>query len=45
MIIDPAGTTVAALGDRIGTTVATVCPARLAEIRDRNPSLSLRRLV
>ncbi|MFD3746110.1 carbon-nitrogen hydrolase family protein [Nocardia sp. NPDC058633] len=43
MIVDPAGTVLADLGDEPGVLTATVDLARLAEVRTANPSLSLRR--
>lgn len=43
MIVDPAGTVLAELGDEPGVLTATVEPAHLARVRAANPSLSLRR--
>ncbi|MGY0501295.1 carbon-nitrogen hydrolase family protein [Nocardia sp. FBN12] len=43
MIVDPAGTVLAELGDEPGVLTATVDPAHLARVRTANPSLSLRR--
>ncbi|MEU4647634.1 carbon-nitrogen hydrolase family protein [Nocardia fluminea] len=43
MIVDPAGTVLAELGDEPGVATATVDTAHLARVRTANPSLSLRR--
>jgi predicted amidohydrolase len=43
-IVDPMGVTVAALGDEQGLASAAVVPQRVAEVRERNPSLANRRL-
>lgn len=43
MIVDPAGTILAQLGDDPGVLTATIDPAHLARVRTANPSLSLRR--
>lgn len=43
MIIDPAGVVLAELGDEPGIAIAEIDLARLARIRERNPSLGLRR--
>ncbi|AOW94354.1 hydrolase [Rhodococcus sp. WMMA185] len=43
MIVDPMGVILASLGERVGTAVATVCAERIAEVREKNPALALRR--
>ncbi|TSE01865.1 carbon-nitrogen hydrolase family protein [Skermania sp. ID1734] len=43
MIVDPMGIVVANLGERTGTTQASVEADRVAEVRKRNPALELRR--
>ncbi|QNG18116.1 carbon-nitrogen hydrolase family protein [Rhodococcus triatomae] len=43
MIVDPMGVVLAALGERVGTASARVEPDRLAQVRERNPALALRR--
>ncbi|KAF0846210.1 carbon-nitrogen hydrolase family protein [Nocardia caishijiensis] len=43
MIVDPAGTVLAELGDEPGVLTASIDPAHLARVRTANPSLSLRR--
>ncbi|MFF2088312.1 carbon-nitrogen hydrolase family protein [Nocardia sp. NPDC058176] len=43
MIVDPAGTILAQLGDEPGVLTASIDPAHLARVRTANPSLSLRR--
>jgi len=43
MIVDPMGVTVAALGERVGTAIATVTAERITEVREKNPALALRR--
>lgn len=44
MIVDPMGVMVAALGDEQGWASAAVVPQRIAEVRQRNPSLANRRI-
>lgn len=44
MIIDPAGVTIARIGDQEGIVVADATSERLADVRLRNPSLANRRL-
>lgn len=43
MIVDPAGSVLAELGDEPGVLTATVDPAHVARVRTANPSLALRR--
>ncbi|MDH6286656.1 carbon-nitrogen hydrolase family protein [Rhodococcus sp. NM-2] len=43
MIVDPMGVVIASLGERVGTAIGTVSPERIAEVRAKNPALSLRR--
>jgi deaminated glutathione amidase len=43
MIIDPMGVTVASLGEGTGIAAGEVSPARIAEVREKNPALELRR--
>ena len=43
MIVDPMGLVLASLGETTGTAVAKVSPARIAEVRAKNPALKLRR--
>lgn len=42
-IVDPMGVTLAALGETTGVALAEVSTARVREVRERNPALSLRR--
>ncbi|WP_430592586.1 carbon-nitrogen hydrolase family protein [Humidisolicoccus flavus] len=42
-IIDPMGVTMANLGERHGVAIAHIESARLSEVREKNPSLALRR--
>jgi predicted amidohydrolase len=44
MIVDPMGVTTARLGDEEGVVTADLTPARLADVRRRNPSLANRRV-
>ncbi|GAA3939965.1 carbon-nitrogen hydrolase family protein [Actinomadura viridis] len=43
MIIDPMGVVVASLGEGTGTAAGEISPGRLAEVREKNPALRLRR--
>jgi deaminated glutathione amidase len=43
MIVDPMGVVVASLGDETGVATADVSSARIAAVRERNPSLANRR--
>ncbi|WP_431280227.1 carbon-nitrogen hydrolase family protein [Leifsonia poae] len=43
LIVDPMGVALAALGETTGVAVAEVSRARVAEVRESNPSLALRR--
>ncbi|GAA2408766.1 carbon-nitrogen hydrolase family protein [Actinomadura vinacea] len=43
MIIDPMGVVVASLGEGTGTAAGEVSPDRVAEVREKNPALRLRR--
>ncbi|MEV0945761.1 carbon-nitrogen hydrolase family protein [Rhodococcus sp. NPDC049939] len=43
MIVDPMGVILASLGERVGTAVAAVDAERIAEVREMNPALELRR--
>jgi predicted amidohydrolase len=43
MIIDPMGVIVASLGETAGTATGEISPGRIAEVRKKNPALSLRR--
>jgi predicted amidohydrolase len=43
-VVDPMGVTLCALGDEVGVTGTTLDAARLAEARERNPSLANRRM-
>ncbi len=43
LIVDPMGVVLAAAGEAPGVAVATLDPARLAAVRERNPSLANRR--
>ncbi|KAF0960733.1 carbon-nitrogen hydrolase family protein [Rhodococcus sp. T7] len=43
MIVDPMGVVIASLGERTGTAIGTVSAERIAEVRAKNPALSLRR--
>jgi predicted amidohydrolase len=43
MIVDPMGVVIASLGERVGIAIGTVSPERIAEVRAKNPALSLRR--
>jgi deaminated glutathione amidase len=43
LILDPAGATLAELGEQRGLGIADLDPARLREVRDANPALRLRR--
>ncbi|MFC4605705.1 carbon-nitrogen hydrolase family protein [Rhodococcus kronopolitis] len=43
MIVDPMGVVLASLGETVGTAVADVNAERIAEVRQRNPALALRR--
>jgi predicted amidohydrolase len=43
LIVDPMGVALAALGETTGVAVAEVTRARVAEVRESNPSLALRR--
>lgn len=43
MVVDPMGVVVASVGERTGVATAPLSAERLAEVRARNPSLSLRR--
>jgi predicted amidohydrolase len=43
LILDPAGETLAALGEERGLAVADLDPARVREVRAANPALRLRR--
>jgi predicted amidohydrolase len=42
-VIDPQGIAVAAVGEADGYALAEISPTRLAEVRERNPSLKNRR--
>ena len=44
MIVDPMGITMTALGERIGVSTAVLDPARVLEVRKKNPSLGHRRM-
>ncbi|WP_017592563.1 carbon-nitrogen hydrolase family protein [Nocardiopsis potens] len=43
MLVDPMGTRVVALGEQTGVAVGRIDLARIAEVRERNPALRLRR--
>lgn len=43
MIVDPMGVVLASLGETVGTARADVTAARIAEVREKNPALALRR--
>lgn len=43
MIVDPMGVVLASLGERTGTARAEATADRIAEVRERNPALTLRR--
>ncbi|MGW0172412.1 carbon-nitrogen hydrolase family protein [Rhodococcus sp. NPDC003322] len=43
MIVDPMGVVLASLGEQTGTARAEVTTARIAEVREKNPALTLRR--
>lgn len=43
MIVDPMGVVLASLGERTGTACAEASAERIAEARERNPALTLRR--
>ena len=43
LILDPAGATLAELGDEHGIAIADLDPARITEVRAANPALRLRR--
>ncbi|MFF0815485.1 carbon-nitrogen hydrolase family protein [Rhodococcus sp. NPDC003318] len=43
MIVDPMGVVLASLGEQVGTARAEASPARIAEVRAKNPALTLRR--
>jgi predicted amidohydrolase len=43
MVVDPMGVAVARLGDETGLITADLTPERVAEVRERNPSLANRR--
>lgn len=42
-VVDPMGTRIVALGEQTGVAVARIDPARVAEVREKNPALRLRR--
>ena len=43
MIVDPMGVVMCSLGEQVGVAAATVSAARIAEVREKNPALALRR--
>ncbi|MFE3290330.1 carbon-nitrogen hydrolase family protein [Rhodococcus sp. NPDC059234] len=43
MIVDPMGVVLASLGDQVGTARADASAERIAEVREKNPALALRR--
>ncbi len=43
MIVDPMGVVMCSLGEQVGVTTALVSAARIAEVREKNPALALRR--
>ncbi|MFC8935216.1 carbon-nitrogen hydrolase family protein [Rhodococcus sp. NPDC057135] len=43
MIVDPMGVVMCSLGEQVGVATATVTAARIAEVREKNPALALRR--
>ncbi|MEN0135955.1 MAG: carbon-nitrogen hydrolase family protein [Rhodococcus sp. (in: high G+C Gram-positive bacteria)] len=43
LIVDPMGVVIASLGERVGTAFGTLSPDRIAEVRAKNPALTLRR--
>ncbi len=43
IVVDPMGTIIAGAGESMGIAVAEVTPARIAAVRERNPSLANRR--
>jgi deaminated glutathione amidase len=43
MIVDPMGVELATVGENTGVALAWVSPARIAEVREINPALALRR--
>ena len=43
MVVDPMGVALAALGDETALAIADLAPARLADVRRKNPSLENRR--
>jgi predicted amidohydrolase len=43
MIVDPMGVVLASVGEDEGLGTATLDPARIASVRQKNPALQLRR--
>ncbi len=43
MIVDPMGVVMCSLGEQVGVATALVSAARIAEVREKNPALALRR--
>src|SRR5690606_38127198 len=43
MVVDPMGTRIVALGEQTGVAVGRIDLARIAEVREKNPALRLRR--
>ena len=43
MVVDPMGVVVTSLGEQEGVAVAEADPARVAQVREVNPALALRR--
>jgi deaminated glutathione amidase len=43
MIVDPMGVVLASLGEEAGVVSAALSPARIEQVRAKNPALALRR--
>lgn len=43
LVVDPMGVVLCSLGEQVGVATATVSAQRIAEVREKNPALALRR--